>query len=142
MNKNLVIAALATVITSQSARSEDTIIVPTPTETPVWVAGLKCSDLLTEKDEINWAAMQPFSLWLHGYLTGLASALPLDGLSAKTFHLFDWTPIGNVDAGVLAACVKHRDWSAFEAAITMAAFSVNLVSRHLVPLRGSDGKWE
>jgi hypothetical protein len=144
MSKKFIIAAFAAICTFQSAHSADAPSprILTPKEIPDWVAGLKCRDILTEDNEINWATMQPFSLWLHGYLTGFASSLPLDGLPAKTFHLFEWFPLVDFNAGVLTVCNKHKDWDAVEAALDVAALAINSVSKKAIRLRGPNGKWE
>jgi hypothetical protein len=116
--------------------------IPPPTEAAAWVAKLRCGDLLTPDGKIEWNTMLPFSLWIHGYFTGLASSLPLDALSKKPFPLFEWTKLTEVGAAVLTRCQQHRDLSAVDAVIDFGGFSANLASKRPVKLRGPDGKWE
>jgi hypothetical protein len=128
------------------ARSAEPIMaqapVPSPAATAAWVAKLRCGDLLTPDGKIEWNTMLPFSLWIHGYFTGVASSLPLDRLTAKPFPLFEWTKLEEVSALVLTRCHEHRDLSAVDVVIDAAGFSANMASKRPVKLRGPDGKWE
>jgi hypothetical protein len=133
-------SAIAADLTADPAARAAGVSMPIPAGTPAWIAALKCGDLLTTNDAINWPAMFPFSLWLHGYLTGVASSLPLDNLREKRIDIFNWAAITDVDSGVLTMCTQHKDWPVFEAAVSAAEFYANVVSSGAISLHGSDGR--
>ncbi len=115
--------------------------IPSPVGTAAWVAGLKCEDLLGDAEgSVNQDNFQPFSLWLHGYITGLASALPLDAM--PKVNIFTWVELTKFDAMVLTNCATNPGTSAVETAVDVAAFLLGPTSKRKTLLRGVDGKRE
>ena len=115
--------------------------IPFPTRTSAWISGLKCKDLLGDTEgSVNQDNFPAFSFWLHGYITGLASALPFDAM--PKVNIFDWVALTKFDAMVLASCTRKRDTSAVETAVDAAAFLLSPTSKKKTPLRGVDGKRE
>jgi hypothetical protein len=133
---------IACLIYSAARADNDLPHVPAPNDTADWIAQLKCSDLVGEDKQVHWSAMLPFSVWSHGYLTGLASALPLDNVDQKKFHLLSWADLADFDSVVLVRCAKDRAILAADAATDAASVLVTLSSRRFNKLRGSNGKWE
>lgn len=141
--ETLIRLGIACLICSAARADNDLPHVPAPKDTADWIAQLKCSDLVGEDKQVHRSAMLPFSVWSHGYLTGLASALPLDNVDQKKFHLLSWADLVEFDSVVLVRCAKDRAILAADAAIVDAAsVLVTLSSRRLNKLRGSNGKWE
>jgi hypothetical protein len=143
MKAKLSIVVILFSLAAPALRSEESVPgIPRPHDVPEWVQSLRCRDLLAGGDQPNWAIVTPFSLWLHGYLSGLGSALPLENLPANSFHFFGWIRLTDFVAHLLTSCSVHLENSAVDTAIDAASTFVNLASRNLVPLRGTDGKWE
>jgi len=141
----LFLALIPALLALKIAHAEDLVAnvpIPIPTETAQWIKNLKCSDIVGADNRAKMINMLPFSMWLHGYLTGLGSSLPLDHVPAKKFELFSWTSLPELDALVITSCSYNKDNNAFDTAIDIVAMAVNVSSGKIVKLRGADGKWE